>query len=321
MSRFPATAIDLSLLPPPQAIDALDYETILAVMKTDALARLAAVGIVLDTLVLESEPITVILETCAYRELQLRALVNNKAQALLLAFATGADLDHIGALFGVLRMSVLDANGNEVDETDDRFRARIQLAPDAFSNAGTLRGYIFHALSASLEVKDVHAFTPAAGRVDVVVLGYGDGTISANGMQAIYQRLTGDDVKPLTDDVRLSLATVAPYTITATLRVRRGPDPSVIQAIATAAVQNYADAVFLVDEEAYLSGIIAALQVPNVYEVVLSAPTANVNPGDYAAPRAAPIAITVEVVEGGLVVGTTTPTFANNAIDIDAGLA
>lgn len=97
------TPIDLSQLPAPDIIDALDYETLFAERKA------AFIGLyppeqqaeVAATLALESEPVARLLQESAYREVLLRALVNDKARGLLLAYAKGKTLEHIAALFDV----------------------------------------------------------------------------------------------------------------------------------------------------------------------------------------------------------------------------
>lgn len=43
------------------------------------------------------------MEVCAYRELLLRQRINQAAKSNLLAFATGTDLDNLGALYDVER--------------------------------------------------------------------------------------------------------------------------------------------------------------------------------------------------------------------------
>ncbi len=93
--------IDLSLLPAPTVVDPLDYESLLADRKAtlislypeeqrEAIAR---------TLTLESEPIVKLLQENAYRELLLRQRVNEAAQAVMLGYASGSDLDQLGANF------------------------------------------------------------------------------------------------------------------------------------------------------------------------------------------------------------------------------
>ena len=97
------TLIDLSLLPAPNVIEPLDYETLLADRKARllALAPTAQQAELAAVLALESEPLTQFLQETAYRELLLRARINDAARACMLPWATGADLDNLGALYGV----------------------------------------------------------------------------------------------------------------------------------------------------------------------------------------------------------------------------
>ena len=94
-------APDLTQLQPAALIETIDSEAILAAQKAWILARWDAIRVdrpdlpALDTLGLETEPLTILLEVFAYRETLLRALVNDKARAVLIAYATGSDLDHL----------------------------------------------------------------------------------------------------------------------------------------------------------------------------------------------------------------------------------
>ncbi|MCE4363299.1 baseplate J/gp47 family protein [Xanthomonas hortorum] len=121
----------------------------------------------------ESDPVYKILQLFAARELLIRQRANDKAQQTMLAFATGTNLDHLGALFGVARL-VLDPGQPESGvaptyESDVDFRRRIQLAPEGFSVAGPEGAYIYHALSAAADVMDASATSPAPGQVLVTV--------------------------------------------------------------------------------------------------------------------------------------------------------
>ena len=107
MSAF--TTIDLSTLPPPSVVETLDFEAILAAMLADLQARDPAF-----TALVESDPAYKILEVCAYRELLIRQRVNDAARATMLAYATGADLEQIGALFGVTRLTITEADEEAV---------------------------------------------------------------------------------------------------------------------------------------------------------------------------------------------------------------
>jgi phage-related baseplate assembly protein len=57
------------------------------------------------TALVESDPAYKILEVCAYRELIIRQRVNDASRAVMLAYATGSDLDQLGAIFNVSRLS------------------------------------------------------------------------------------------------------------------------------------------------------------------------------------------------------------------------
>ena len=94
-------AIDLSRLPAPTVVEAIDYETVLAALKADLVARWPDY-----TADLESDPAIKLLEVAAYREVLLRQRVNDAARAVLVATAIGSDLDHLGALLNVARLEV-----------------------------------------------------------------------------------------------------------------------------------------------------------------------------------------------------------------------
>ena len=148
--------IDLSKLEVPDLVDELEFETIFAEM----LESLQEYDDTFDALV-ESDPAYAILQVCAYRELNIRQTINDKAKACMMAYATGADLDHLAANLGVTRLD---------DETDAALRARAILAPEGWSTAGPIGAYKFHALSAHDGIKGVNVASGGAGVVKVAVL-------------------------------------------------------------------------------------------------------------------------------------------------------
>ncbi len=159
------TAIDLSKLEAPLVVEELYADDIFAEMLADLQSR----DSIFDALVV-SDPAYQILKVAAYRELLLRQVMNDKAKARMMAYATGSDLDHIGATMAV-PAARLDG------EDDEAFRARLVLAPEAYSCAGPIGGYIFHAMSAHSNIKDVAVWNPdRGGYVNVAVLSkFGDG--------------------------------------------------------------------------------------------------------------------------------------------------
>lgn len=277
MSGF--NAINLAMVPTPAVIEALDYETILQEMKNQLILLAPNLA---PALALESEPAVKILEVCAYREVILRARVNDAARAVMLATATGADLDNLAALFGVTRLMISTGNPAAeppeppVMEADVALRDRTQLALEGFSTAGPVGAYTFHALSAHAEVRDVHVDSPAPGEVRVTVLSHlGDGTPSPAVMVAVAARLNADEVRPLCDLVSVQPATIVTYAINATLEFLDGPDPVVVLAEAITSVTAYAAFAHSLGTGVTMSGLFAALHRPGVARVNLIAPVAE----------------------------------------------
>lgn len=276
MSAF--TQIDLSTLPAPDVIEELSFETIFAAMLADLQAR----DPVFDAL-LESDPAYKILEVAAYRELLVRQRVNDAARAVMLAYATGTDLDQLGALFGVERFVVVEADPEAVPpiaavlESDTEFRRRIQLSLEGFSVAGPEGAYIFHSLSAHPDVLDVSATSPDPGEVLISVLSrVGNGQPTTTVLNAVNAALNDDAIRPLTDLVTVQAATKVDFAVTAALYTYPGPDSSVVLTAATAALNDYITSVRKVGFDITLSGIYAALHQPGVQRVSLTAPTANI---------------------------------------------
>lgn len=284
-----ATTLDFTALPAPSVIEDLSYEDILANMK---LAVIAAMPELAAVMALESEPAVKILEVCAAVSLLDRARVNDAARAVMLPYATGADLDNLAALYGVQRL-VLDP-GNPVAippiaptyEGDDALRRRTQMAPEGFSVAGARGAYVFHALSASAQVKDVSVASPNPGEVQVTILSTtGNGVPSAPLLATVSATLSAETIRPLCDTVVVQAASALNYTVTATLEFNgTGPDQSTVVDAALAATQAYVSACHRIGKAVRLSGIYAALHQPGVARVILASPLADVVPTALQAP-------------------------------------
>lgn len=270
------TAVDLSKLPSPDIVEALDFDTIFNAMLSDLQARDAS----FDALV-ESDPAYVILQVAAYRELNLRQRVNDAARAVMLAYATGADLDNLGALLGVTRLQLDPGDPDKsippTMESDLDFRHRITLAPEGYSVAGPEGAYIYHALSADPGVLDASATSPTPGEVVVTVLSRdGDGTAPQDLLDAVDAALSADDVRPLTDHVTVQSATVVEYSVTATIYTYSGPDAAVVIAASQQRLADYIEQSHRLGRDVALSGIYGALQSDGVQRVELTSPIADV---------------------------------------------
>lgn len=290
MSTIP---IPLASLPAPAVIEALDYETILAALLADLRARYP------DYVISEADPAYKILEVAAYRELLLRQRVNDGAKAVMLAHSQKTDLDNLAALFNVRRQVVTPADPTAIPpvaavyESDDRLRARVQLALSAVSTAGPVSSYRFHALSASADVLDVAVATPAPGSITVTVLSRkGNGVPDMALLTAVTNALNAEKVRPLGDVLAVQAAAIVNYQVTSALTIETGPDPALVLAAARKAVSDYAAAARRIGNDLPRSALFAALHQPGVESVSLTHPAADVAVTSVQAAYATAIAVT-----------------------------
>lgn len=263
MTRF--TAIDLSAMTPPDIIETLEYEAIVKDMRDDLVARFPAIVGVID---LESEPARKLIEAFAYRELLLRARINDSARAVLLASSYGTNLDHLGALFATAR---------QPGETDDRFRRRIQLAPEAFSVAGPEGAYQYHTLKIAPWARDVSAIMTSPGTVRVTVLRSGENPVpSPEELQGVLIALRDDALRPLTDVVHVLGPQVVPVAIDARLTLYPGPDGTLVQTRALAAITEWVEKNRMLGMNLRRSAIFARLHQEGVHSVELVSPAEDV---------------------------------------------
>lgn len=286
-------ALDLSALPAPAIVEQLSFEAILAAMQADLLARWPDFSATV-----ESDPIVKLLQVCAYRELVLRQQFNDRARGVMLAFATGTNLDHLAALFGVERQEITPADEltgtPAVMESDESLRRRVLLAPDSWSVAGPAAAYVFHALSADPGIADASATSPAPGEVLVSVLSAtGDGAASPEQIAAVEAVVNSDGIRPLTDLVTVASAEILPYDVEAELTLFAGPDGPTILAQAIASVTAHCAAARRLGRDVPRSALIAALHVGGVQRVELIQPAADIVCNEVQAGHAADITVTV----------------------------
>lgn len=298
MSEF--TQIDLSQIAAPDIVETLSFETILAAMLADLQARDSAFSALV-----ESDPAYKILEVAAYRELIIRQRVNDAARGVMLATATGADLDNLAANVNVSRLLITPADDTAIPpaaavyESDATLRARAQLAFEGLSTAGPAGSYIFHGLSASGDVKDIavdavtfhldpatsavvidhtaNLATPEPGMVAVTVLSRtGEGTADAALLQTVDAAVNDERVRPLTDKVTVRSAAIINYAVDATLYFYDGPSSATVLQAAADAVDAYVSAQHKIGYDVTRSGLFAALHQPGVQNVLLTSPAVDV---------------------------------------------
>jgi phage-related baseplate assembly protein len=361
MSGF--TAVDISQLPKPDVIQQISFEDIYSEMRDqmnglvpltfDGAGKVDLQNAELITedngdqyyripansdagmmyVDLESDPAARQLQIVAYREMLVRQNSNDASFAVMLAYAEGADLEHVGVRFGVRRFTLkaadVENNKPAVYESDDDLRRRIQLSLEGFSTAGPEGAYVFHALNADVNVKDVSAQAPTfkladiaselrdqlpvnaivlivddsagledprPGDVAVSVLARdNDGAASSDTLNIVKQSLNADDVRPMTDRVRERSASIKTYQINAALFTYSGPDQDLVISNAQASCQKYVDQHHRLGHDITLSGVYGALHQAGVQRVQL-----NDFSDIVCSVSEAPYCVSIDLVAGGV---------------------
>ncbi|QYM96153.1 baseplate assembly protein [Dickeya ananatis] len=273
--------VDLSQLPQPQIIEVLDFEVILQDVKAVMIAAFPAVqqASVTAALALESEPLTVIAQVIAYREMMLRQRINEGAEACLLSHAVSSDLDNLAANLNTARLTIIEATdtADAVMESDSALRLRTQAAFEGLSVAGPTGAYEYFAKSASGKVADAKAISPSPAAVVVSVLSAeGDGSASADLLAAVDAALSADDKRPVGDRLTVQSAEIVRYAITAVLYRYPGPESEPIQQAAQQALRSWLSVQGRIGRDVARSAIMAALHVQGVQRVELLEPAQDI---------------------------------------------
>lgn len=263
----PTLYIDFARLPPPDVIETIVYEDLLQRYKDEVLAKnpkLAA------AVTLEQSPTNVVLSAEAYGEMLVRARINAAARAVMLAFSKGADLDNLAAFFGVERSA---------GETDDSLRRRAQLAPEAFSTAGSEGAYIFQALTADpAAIRDATAVKmDDKGRVRICVMANGTNPVpTTETILKVRDRINSKGIRPLTDVISVVPVKVLKQQIVANVSLYPGPDAGLVMNDIGIALNKVRANVSLIGRDLTRSAIISALNQEGVQSVDLISPAENV---------------------------------------------
>ena len=270
--------IDLTALPAPAVLEALDFEetyqaelaTYRQLMEEDGQEWSAP---------LESDPVTKLIELGSYRRLLNRARVNDASKALLLAYAKGTDLDQLAANVNLKRL-VIQAEDlaavppvPAVMEEDDALRERVQLVYEGLTTAGPRNSYILHARNASGLVADATAESPSPAVVVVTVLSLeGNGAAPADLLATVAVQLNDDDVRPVADRVIVQSAQILPYKVDAKVyMVSNGPENEAILATCRERLQAWINPRRRLGVEVARSGVDAQLHINGVSRVELTA--------------------------------------------------
>ena len=265
--------VDLSELPAPDVLEPLDFEEVY----TESLGVFREFMGDNWSAPLESDPVVKLLEAGAYARIGDRARVNDAAKALMLAHAIRGDLDQLGANVNTPRL-VIQAEDlravppvENITESDDAYRERIQMAYEGLTTAGPRNSYKLHARNASALVADASAESPAPACVTVTVLGLeGDGSVGPDLLAVVAKAVNDEDVRPLGDRVTVQSAQVLPYRIDAVLYMKGpGPESAVALAEAERRLAAWINPRKRLGVEVARSAVDAQLHVPAVSRVEL----------------------------------------------------
>lgn len=172
-----------------------------------------------------------------------------------------------------------ETSGGADAESDDALRARIKLAPEAFSTAGSEGAYKFHAKSASAAVLDVAVIGPPTtdpGTVNVYPL---TDTIPtpAPVIALVEAACNAEKVRPLTDTVVVLSPTGVTYSIDVELTCYTDANTvDIVTTVTTALTDFAAQRRTQIGLDVMLSQITGLCMVPGVYDVNIVAPSADV---------------------------------------------
>lgn len=273
--------VDLSQLPQPKIIEELDFEVILSEVKAVMLAAFpqeqqASVAAALE---LESEPLNVIAQVVAYREMMLRQRINDGAAACMLSHAVSTDLDNLAANNNTERLITIPATEttDAVMESDTALRLRAQAAFEGLSVAGPTAAYEYFAKSVSGKVADAKATSPSPAVVVVSVLStQGDGTASTELLNNVRNALNAEHIRPVGDRLTVQSATIIHYQINARLYFYPGPESEPILLAAQKSLESWLSEQGKIGRDIARSAIMAVLHVQGVQRVELLEPASDI---------------------------------------------
>lgn len=161
-------------------------------------------------------------------------------------------------------------------ENDDHLRQRIVLAPEQFSNCGSVEAYKFFALGANAGIVDVAITSPEPGLVHIHPLMV-DGLPGAPVLAQVLAACNGEMRRPLCDTVEAVAPVVVPVDLQIELTLYAGADATTAQAAAYLAAAAYVQRIQArMGVDVVPSQIAADLDVYGVYRVNVVSPAAVV---------------------------------------------
>lgn len=291
------TTIDVGALPPPEVIEALDFESALAQTVDDLQTRYPQFSAKL-----ESEPVIKQFEAVAWRDTLLRSRVNSAARSVLPAFAQRTDLEAIAARANVVRLATsFDVDGVATAYESDSDLLTRYLAAFAAPSAGSEEAYIYHAATAWPDRYDIRILNHSdgvglePGEVGVYLLAKDGAEVSNETVSKVFSALGRRSARPLTDVVAVRKAEVVPWQIKAHLTILKGASPAKVIEARRGAALAFGRSRYHIGGLITLEGANSALWDVNVVNVEMEEPASEVEFGPGIAPYLTGVDLTYEV--------------------------
>lgn len=237
----------------------------------------------------------------SFAETMVEQAINDHANALRLATAVDADLDHLALTYKAtsrLILSPATATSAELLESNDELRERAQLSDEARPLFGlTPGGYVWRVRKLFGDrVKDVRPLRRPGGHIDLIILARaGDGAPPETLIGDIQSAFDGEAGSQSTDIVTVRPARIIPAAVQVVLSITDGPDPALMVAAAVASIAALGAQRHRIGETLHRQAIGAVAMVGATRHVGVPQPLADVAGGEDGAPYITSIAASVEI--------------------------
>nr|WP_315101251.1 baseplate J/gp47 family protein [uncultured Catonella sp.] len=113
-----------------------------------------------------------------------------------------------------------ESKGGSEEESDTAYYNRMRESEESYTTAGPRGSYIYHAKSVSSQISDVSVESPTPGNVDVRIMLFGGKMPSNELIEQVQKRLNENDIRPLTDNVRVAAPEMIEFDIQATYYIQ-----------------------------------------------------------------------------------------------------
>lgn len=149
-------------------------------------------------------------------------------------------VDPVAYVDSVENISVSEGGANR--ESDETLAERIYLAPSAWSTAGPDDAYKYWVKTYDVGITDVKVFSPTPGIVEIYFLMQNGAIPEESMLEGLEEYLMKEEIRPLTDNVRVVAPVQQDYEIDVTYYVNESDRSraALIQTLAENAIEEFA---------------------------------------------------------------------------------